>query len=86
MKHKLTWAENDQIETRNWVTGSNFSLPKKILLADDRLRAADFLRQASEGTAFIYKGDFQNAKQLLQAVQRRIDKSIHKNPDQTRSL
>jgi methylase of polypeptide subunit release factors len=78
MKRKLTWTENDQTETRNWVSGSDFSLPKKILLADDRLKAADFYQQASEGAAFIYKGDFQNAKQLLQAVQRRIDKSIHK--------
>ena len=78
MNRELTWEENDQTETRNWVTGSDFSLPKKILLADDRLKAADFYRQASEGTAFIYKGDFQNAKQLLRAVQRRINKSIHK--------
>ncbi len=78
MERKLTWAENDHTETRNWVTGSDFSLPKKILLADDRLKASDFYRQASEGVAFIYKGDFQNAKQLLQSVQRRIDKSIHK--------
>jgi len=78
MKRKLTWTENDQTETRDWVTGSDFSLPKKILLADDCLKADDFYRQASEGVAFIYKGDFQNAKQLLQAVQRRIDKSIQK--------
>lgn len=78
MQRMLTWVENDQTETRNWVTGSDFSLPKKILLADDRLTADNFYRQASEGTAFIYKGDFQNAKQLLQAVQRRIEKSIQK--------
>jgi len=78
MKRKLTWTENDKTEIRNWVTESDFSLPKKILLADDRLKADDFYRQASEGAAFIYKGDFQNAKQLLQAVQRRIDKSIQK--------
>ncbi len=78
MERKLTWTENGQTETRDWVTGSDFSMPKKILLADDRLKADDFYRKASEGAAFIYKGDFQNAKQLLQAVQRRIDKSIHK--------
>ncbi len=78
MKHKLTWVENDQTETREWVTGSDFPLPKKILVADDRLKADAFYRQASEGAAFIYKGDFQNAKQLLQAVQRRIDKAIRK--------
>jgi methylase of polypeptide subunit release factors len=78
MKHKLTWIENDKTETRDWVTGSDLSLPKKILLADDCLKAADFYKQACEGTAFIYKGDFQNAKQLLQAVQRRIDKTIRK--------
>jgi methylase of polypeptide subunit release factors len=81
MTNELTWKENNQTVTRNWVTESNFSLPKKILPADDRLKASDFYRQASEGAAFIYKGDFQNAKQLLQAVQRRIDQSIRKKPN-----
>ena len=32
MERKLTWTENGQTETRDWVTGSDFSMPKKISL------------------------------------------------------
>jgi methylase of polypeptide subunit release factors len=66
----------------------NQSAPKKIIPADDFLKADEFYRQASEGAAFLYQGDFQNAKQLLQAVQRRIDKNNErkKKSDDTLSL
>lgn len=78
MKRTLTWNENGTTVTKPWVSESEFSPPKKITIADDRLKADDFYREASQGAAYVYKGDFQNAKQLLQAVQRRIDKMTEK--------
>lgn len=52
-------------------------------IADDYLKADDFYRQASEGATFLWQGDFQNAKQLLLAVQRRISKNaVKKNKAQ----
>ncbi len=38
-------------------------------------------RLACEGTALLWRGDFQNAKQLLQALARRTDKKPHKTSD-----
>jgi len=38
-------------------------------------------RLACEGTALLWRGDFQNAKQLLQALARRADKKPHKFSD-----
>ena len=35
-------------------------------------------RLASEGTALLWRGDFQNARQLLQAMARRIDRKPRK--------
>lgn len=74
MARELTWQEGSETITRNWVSESQLSPPKKILIADDTTKADDYYQQASQGAGFIYRGDFQNAKQLLQAVQRRIDK------------
>jgi methylase of polypeptide subunit release factors len=76
--HLLTWQEKGLSQTRYWVSESTFSAPKTILTADDALKADDYYQKASEGAAFIYQGDFQNAKQLLQAVQRRIEKTNSK--------
>lgn len=74
MARELTWQEGNETITRNWVSESQLSPPKKILIADDTTKADDYYTQASQGAGFIYRGDFHNAKQLLQAVQRRIDK------------
>ena len=40
---------------------------------DDRLSAAQAVRLASEGSAMLWRSDFHNARQLLQAMGRRID-------------
>jgi methylase of polypeptide subunit release factors len=37
-------------------------------------------RQASEGIALLWRGDFQNARQLVQAMARRIDRKRRKPP------
>lgn len=72
---RLTWEENDEIVFRTWIKETQLSPPKRISIADDTLKADVFYRTASEGSGYIWRGDFQNAKQLLQAVQRRIEQS-----------
>jgi methylase of polypeptide subunit release factors len=61
--------------TKNWVSENNFAVPKKVIAIDDTFSVDSYVSLASQGTSFIWKGDFQNAKQLLQAVQRRIRKN-----------
>jgi methylase of polypeptide subunit release factors len=48
------------------------------MVVDDRLTADAAYRLASEGTALLWRGDFQNARQLLQAMARRIDRKPRK--------
>ncbi len=43
-------------------------------MADDRMAADVAYRLASEGTALLWRGDFQNARHLLQALSRRVDR------------
>jgi len=47
--------------------------PKRVVIADDRTNADVAYRLACEGTALLWRGDFQNARQLLQALARRAD-------------
>jgi methylase of polypeptide subunit release factors len=50
-----------------------------VVIADDTLIADSAYRLACEGTAILYRGDFQNARQLLQALVRRVDKAPKKS-------
>jgi 16S rRNA G1207 methylase RsmC len=68
----LSWTENDQPQTALWR--SEQALPARVVLADDTLSADTAYRLACEGTGLLWRGDFQNARQLLQALARRIDK------------
>ena len=68
----LTWEENGQPRSAQWrVDGP---APRRVALADDTLAADVAYRLACEGTALLWRGDFQNARHLLQALLRRLDK------------
>ena len=68
----LTWSEKDTERSALWRSDQN--LPARVVLADDTLTADAAYRLACEGTGLLWRGDFQNARQLLQALARRIDK------------
>jgi len=68
----LTWTEKDTPRTALWR--SDQVLPKQVVLADDTLTADAAYRLACAGTGLLWRSDFQNARQLLQALARRIDK------------
>ena len=75
----LQWEEGGQICAAHWHSENGIAPHKKIQIADDTLTADIAYRLACEGTAMLYKGDFQNAKQLLQALVRRVDKPSKKS-------
>jgi len=49
--------------------------PARVSIADDTTTADAAYRLACEGTALLWRGDFHNARQLLQAMERRIAKT-----------
>jgi methylase of polypeptide subunit release factors len=74
----VTWQESAQTHTARWRSESGLAAPKKIVIADDTLKADEAYRLACEGTAFLWRGDFQNARQLLIAMSRRADRQPRK--------
>jgi methylase of polypeptide subunit release factors len=75
----ICWNEGGQSCSALWHSENGISAHKRVKLADDTMTADEAYRLACEGTALLWKGDFQNARQLLQALIRRIDKPSKKS-------
>lgn len=71
--NRIEWQEGGQARSALWRSESGWPAPKKVVLADDTMNADSAYRLALDGTALLWRGDFQNARQLLQALARRID-------------
>ena len=69
----LVWTEGEQTHSLRWRSENGVMPPKRVVVADDTLTADSAFRLASEGTGILWRGDFQNARQLLQALARRAE-------------
>ena len=69
----VAWAEAGETKRARWQSESGLPAPVRIEIADDTIDTATALRKTSEGTALLWRGDFQNARHLLAAMTRRID-------------
>jgi methylase of polypeptide subunit release factors len=74
----IAWSENGQACSARWRSESGALPPRRVVLADDTLTADAAYRLACAGTGMLWRGDFQNARQLLQALARRADKPSKK--------
>lgn len=74
----VCWSEADESCTARWRSESGVLPPKRVMIVDDRMTADAAYRFACEGTALLWRGDFQNARQLLQALARRVDRKPRK--------
>jgi methylase of polypeptide subunit release factors len=68
------WTADGQAQQAQWHADNGLKPPKRMVVVDDTLNADAAYRMACEGTGLLWQGDFQNAKQLLQALVRRVDK------------
>ena len=70
----LQWTEDGQPRSAVWRSEAGLPPPARLMLADDTLPADTAWRLASEGTALLWRGDFNNARHLLQALARRAER------------
>ena len=69
----IAWQENGHPCEDEWRSERSAVAPRRVVLADDTLSADSAYRLASAGTGMLWRGDFQNARLLLQALARRCD-------------
>jgi SAM-dependent methyltransferase len=70
----ISWLEAGKTKTANWHSENETPAPKRVQIADDTIKADVAHKLFCEGTALLWRGDFQNAKLLMQAITRRIDR------------
>jgi methylase of polypeptide subunit release factors len=69
----ITWEESGAPRRARWRSESQ-AMPAALQPADDTLPANAAFRLVSEGSGLLWRGDFHNGRQLLQALGRRVDK------------
>lgn len=69
----IHWVEQGVARTAHWHSERGGPPPHTVVLADDTTTADAAYQLACAGTALLWRGDFHQARQLLQALARRID-------------
>ncbi|HJV93858.1 MAG TPA: class I SAM-dependent methyltransferase [Azonexus sp.] len=71
---RIKWSENGAPHAARWRSEAAVPPHRSVVVADDRLGADAAYRQAREGVAMLWRGDWQNARNLLQALSRRAER------------
>jgi len=66
-----------------WRSEAGVAPPKHVQLVDDATPANVAYKLACEGTGLLWQGDFQNARHLLQALTRRLERLPSQNKANT---
>ena len=69
----IQWIEQGIARSALWRSERGAEAPTKVVLVDDTTNADSAYQFACTGTAMLWRGDFHNARQLVQALARRID-------------
>jgi methylase of polypeptide subunit release factors len=76
----LQWQEQGLPHQAWWRSESATAMPRKVQAADDGMPADQAYRLICEGTALVWRGDFHNARQLMLALGRRLDRKPRGKP------
>ncbi|MFT4171565.1 MAG: class I SAM-dependent methyltransferase [Rhodocyclaceae bacterium] len=74
----IEWEERGERHRARWRSEGGAPVPARVVVADDTLTADAAYRLACEGTALLWRADFHNGRQLLQAMARRADRKARK--------
>jgi SAM-dependent methyltransferase len=70
----VQWLEDGKAVEARWRSHSGAPPPSRIVVADGKLTANEAYGLACQGTALLWRGDFQEARQLLTALGKRADR------------
>jgi len=72
------WTERRDVRSARWRSERGAPPPRQVVIADDRMTADAAYGLACQGTGLLWRGDFQNARQLLNAMAHRADRQPRK--------
>ena len=72
----IHWTEGGEARSARWHSERGAPPPKRVFVADDQMTADAAYGLACQGTALLWRGDFQNARQMLIALASRADRPL----------
>ncbi len=74
----VAWTEAGEARSARWRSESGTPPPARTVVVDDTVTADEAYGLAGQGTALLWRGDYQNARLLLAAMSRRADRRPRK--------
>ncbi|MBL8428462.1 MAG: class I SAM-dependent methyltransferase [Dechloromonas sp.] len=80
---EIAWLDGNRTKTARWRSEAGLPPHGKVLVVDDRLGVDAAWKMATEGTAMLWRGDWQTVRHLLQGLSRRADRLVRANGPKT---
>lgn len=74
----VRWVEDGKTFDAVWRPESAAPLAERVIIADEHLTADELYGLACQGTALLWRGDFQHARQMLNALASRADRALRR--------
>lgn len=74
----IHWSEDGIEHSALWHPESSTPVPSRVVVVDDTTTANAAFRMAKGDTALLWRGDYHNARQLLRAMDRRLEREAAK--------
>ncbi len=71
---RVHWSETGGPREARWRSERGAPPPERVIVVDDRLTADEAYGHACQGIALLWRGDFQNARQMLTSLASRADR------------
>jgi SAM-dependent methyltransferase len=75
----VQWVEDGEERRARWFSETGAPPATRVVIADERLTADAAYGLVCQGTALLWRGDFQNARQMLNALANRADRRARKH-------
>lgn len=72
----IIWTEAGQPKTARWRSEADIPPHGQVVIADDRTAADAAYRLLESGAALLWRGDWVNARHLLQALSKRVERRL----------
>ena len=70
----IEWDQDGTPQKSLWFSEAGVLPPSKVILIDDTMSANQALMLMKQGTGLLWGGDYQNGRELLRAIARRLDR------------